>query len=38
MYGGVRFGGTIPIDDAWAHGFDHVAMASGAGTADRSST
>src|SRR5262249_29323670 len=31
MYGGVRFGGTIPIEDAWAHGFDHVAVASGAG-------
>jgi NADPH-dependent glutamate synthase beta subunit-like oxidoreductase/NAD(P)H-flavin reductase len=31
MYGGVRFGGTIPIEEAWAHGFDHVAVASGAG-------
>ena len=31
MYGGVRFGGTMPIDDAWAHGFDHVAIAAGAG-------
>ena len=31
MYGGVRFGGTLPIDDAWAQGFDHVAIASGAG-------
>src|SRR5262249_47470887 len=31
MYGGVRFGGTLPIDDAWAHGFDHVAIAAGAG-------
>jgi len=31
MYGGVRFGGTLPIEDAWAHGFDHVAIASGAG-------
>ncbi|PYR51649.1 MAG: pyridine nucleotide-disulfide oxidoreductase [Acidobacteria bacterium] len=31
MYGGVRFGGTIPIDDAWAYGFDHVAIATGAG-------
>jgi NADPH-dependent glutamate synthase beta subunit-like oxidoreductase len=31
MYGGVRFGGTMPIDDAWAYGFDHVAVASGAG-------
>ena len=31
MYGGVRFGGTLPIDDAWAYGFDHVAIAAGAG-------
>src|SRR5205807_2155831 len=31
MYGGVRFGGTMPIEDAWAAGFDHVAIAAGAG-------
>ena len=31
MYGGVRFGGTLPIEDAWALGFDHVAIAAGAG-------
>src|SRR3954469_3643171 len=31
MYGGVRFGGTLPIDDAWHYGFDHVAIATGAG-------
>ena len=31
MYGGVRFGGTLPIEDAWEHGFDHVAIATGAG-------
>jgi len=31
MYGGVRFGGTIPVEDAWACGFDHVAIAAGAG-------
>jgi NADPH-dependent glutamate synthase beta subunit-like oxidoreductase/NAD(P)H-flavin reductase len=31
MYGGVRFGGTVPIEDAWGYGFDHVAVASGAG-------
>src|SRR6185312_1004431 len=31
MYGGVRFGGTLPIDDAWEYGFDHVAIAAGAG-------
>ena len=31
IYGGVRFGGTLPIEDAWAHGFDHIAIAAGAG-------
>jgi NAD(P)H-flavin reductase/NADPH-dependent glutamate synthase beta subunit-like oxidoreductase len=31
MYGGVRFGGTMPIDEAWQYGFDHVAIAAGAG-------
>jgi len=31
MFGGVRFGGTLPIDDAWEYGFDHVAIAAGAG-------
>ncbi len=31
MYGGIRFGGTLPIDDAWTYGFDHVAIAVGAG-------
>ena len=31
MYGGIRFGGTLPIEDAWAYGFDHVAIAAGAG-------
>jgi NAD(P)H-flavin reductase/NADPH-dependent glutamate synthase beta subunit-like oxidoreductase len=31
MYGGVRFGGTLPIEDAWEYGFDHVAIAAGAG-------
>jgi NADPH-dependent glutamate synthase beta subunit-like oxidoreductase/NAD(P)H-flavin reductase len=30
-YGGVRFGGTITIEEAWDLGFDHVAIASGAG-------
>jgi NADPH-dependent glutamate synthase beta subunit-like oxidoreductase/NAD(P)H-flavin reductase len=30
-YGGVRFGGTISIDEAWELGFDHIAIASGAG-------
>ena len=31
MYGGVRFGGTIDVDGAFALGFDHVAVAAGAG-------
>ncbi len=31
MYGGVRFGGTIGIDSAFALGFDHVALCAGAG-------
>src|SRR5687767_14162781 len=31
IYGGVRFGGTIPIEEAWGYGFDHVAIAAGAG-------
>jgi len=31
FFGGVRFGGTINLDDAWELGFDHVALATGAG-------
>jgi NAD(P)H-flavin reductase/NADPH-dependent glutamate synthase beta subunit-like oxidoreductase len=31
IYGGIRFGGTLPIEDVWAHGFDHIAIAAGAG-------
>jgi NADPH-dependent glutamate synthase beta subunit-like oxidoreductase/NAD(P)H-flavin reductase len=31
MFGGVRFGGTITLSQAWAMGFDHVALAMGAG-------
>ena len=31
LYGGVRFGGTITLEDAWALGFDHVAISAGAG-------
>jgi NAD(P)H-flavin reductase/NADPH-dependent glutamate synthase beta subunit-like oxidoreductase len=31
IYGGVRFGGTLTIDDAWKWGFDHIAVAAGAG-------
>src|SRR5262249_6804319 len=30
-FGGVRFGGTIELDDAWNYGFHHVAIAAGAG-------
>ena len=30
-FGGVRFGGTLTIDDAWELGFDHIALATGAG-------
>lgn len=31
FFGGVRFGGTLTIDDAWELGFKHVALATGAG-------
>ncbi|HVY60348.1 MAG TPA: FAD-dependent oxidoreductase, partial [Planctomycetota bacterium] len=31
LFGGVRFGGTLTIGDAWALGFDHIALATGAG-------
>src|SRR4030095_5991730 len=31
FYGGVRFGGTLTIEDAWGLGFDHIAVAPGAG-------
>ena len=31
LFGGVRFGGTLTADDAFAYGFDHVALALGAG-------
>lgn len=31
MLGGVRFGGTITLEDAWSYGFHHVAIAAGAG-------
>ena len=31
IYGGIRFGGALPIDEVWAHGIDHVAIAAGAG-------
>ena len=31
MFGGVRFGGTVTLEDAWTLGFDHVAVCVGAG-------
>jgi NADPH-dependent glutamate synthase beta subunit-like oxidoreductase/NAD(P)H-flavin reductase len=31
MFGGVRFGGTLKPEDAWRLGFDHIALAMGAG-------
>jgi len=31
MYGGIRFGGTLLMEEAWTLGFDHVAIAAGAG-------
>jgi len=31
LFGGVRFGGTLDADGAFALGFDHVALATGAG-------
>jgi NADPH-dependent glutamate synthase beta subunit-like oxidoreductase/NAD(P)H-flavin reductase len=31
MFGGVRFGGTVTADQAFEMGFDHVALALGAG-------
>jgi NADPH-dependent glutamate synthase beta subunit-like oxidoreductase/NAD(P)H-flavin reductase len=31
MYGGIRFGGTLTLEDALSMGFDHVALCMGAG-------
>jgi NADPH-dependent glutamate synthase beta subunit-like oxidoreductase/NAD(P)H-flavin reductase len=31
MFGGVRFGGALTIDSAFALGFDHIALCAGAG-------
>jgi NADPH-dependent glutamate synthase beta subunit-like oxidoreductase/NAD(P)H-flavin reductase len=31
LYGGVRFGGTLGVEDAQALGFDHIALCMGAG-------
>ncbi len=30
-FGGVRFGGTVTVEEAWALGFDHLSIAVGAG-------
>jgi len=31
LFGGTRFGGTLTVEDAWNLGFDHIALAAGAG-------
>lgn len=31
VFGGIRFGGTITVEDAWELGFDHFVVAVGAG-------
>jgi NADPH-dependent glutamate synthase beta subunit-like oxidoreductase/NAD(P)H-flavin reductase len=31
LHDGIRFGGTLTLDDAWDLGFDHVAICAGAG-------
>jgi len=31
LFGGIRFGGTITVKEAWELGFDHIAIAAGAG-------
>lgn len=31
VFGGVRFGGTMDVEDAWRLGFDHLCIANGAG-------
>ncbi len=31
VFGGVRLGGTLTLEDAWELGFDHVCIATGAG-------
>ena len=31
LYDGIRFGGTLTVEDAWEMGFDHVCFATGAG-------
>ena len=32
MYGGVRLGSTLSIEDAFSLGFNHIALATGAGS------
>jgi NADPH-dependent glutamate synthase beta subunit-like oxidoreductase/NAD(P)H-flavin reductase len=32
LFGGVRFGGTITVDQAFSMGFDHIALCMGAGS------
>jgi NADPH-dependent glutamate synthase beta subunit-like oxidoreductase/NAD(P)H-flavin reductase len=31
VYDGIRFGGTITVEDAWKYGFHHICLAAGAG-------
>ncbi len=31
LFGGVRFGGTVTVESAFGMGFDHIALAAGAG-------
>jgi NADPH-dependent glutamate synthase beta subunit-like oxidoreductase/NAD(P)H-flavin reductase len=31
VFGNIRFGGTLTVEDAWTLGFDHLAVAVGAG-------
>jgi NADPH-dependent glutamate synthase beta subunit-like oxidoreductase/NAD(P)H-flavin reductase len=31
VFGGIRFGGTLTVEQAWDSGFDHLAIAVGAG-------
>src|SRR5690606_13479944 len=31
VFGSIRFGGTVTIEDAWRMGFDHFVLAVGAG-------
>jgi NAD(P)H-flavin reductase/NADPH-dependent glutamate synthase beta subunit-like oxidoreductase len=31
IYGGIRFGGALPLEEAWDFDIDHVAIAAGAG-------